>query len=336
MYRRRREGEKITSGRPAGGAGDKKNAPPRGGQALWRWRAQNNKSHFLRQMDATSGPTATDAGVVEIAPVIQSFEIVSDRISNLEESIGILLAHARHREVRTFGELDHRLLGLPCPVTRYEDETLEQFRGDPPRRLENRAEAKVRALIVEYEGLSNLRVCHNNEMHCRTPCAAGEYLTPCENARVAGRCCTSQSAAMHSTQEWVCEEILTRKFEYARLQSAVLARCVTFLPCFKGQNFSLLISCGIPTDIGDLLSEATGVVLNLATERPHSIAVYDCFPESILDYQNVAAKLYSGNVAHRIAAEAFCRRNRPAIAALDGNLFFSGVVDNLPANWSSA
>jgi len=53
-------------------------------------------------MDATSGPTATDAGVVEIAPVIQSFEIVSDRISNLEESIGILLAHARHREVRTF------------------------------------------------------------------------------------------------------------------------------------------------------------------------------------------------------------------------------------------
>ena len=53
---------------------------------------------------------------VPVAPVIQSFEVLSDRILNLEDGVNVLLGNARHREMRTFGTLDHRLLGLPCPT----------------------------------------------------------------------------------------------------------------------------------------------------------------------------------------------------------------------------
>jgi hypothetical protein len=263
-----------------------------------------------------------------VVPVIQSFEVLSDRISNLEDGINLLLGTARHREVRTYGPLDHRLLGLPCPTMRFPDDSGEM--PEPEKRRENEAQSRVNAMIFEFHGLDILRECHGSEDLCTKPCTGGLYLTPSERARLGGRCCACQAAAMHTTQEWVCEEILARQLEHARLSSAILGRCITFLPCFKGEHFSILITCGLPVGVCDLLTETLRLLAKVSSTRPHHINAYDCFPELIVDYQNLLAKAFTGNGAHRMAAEAFCRRYRVAVEALRFHVFFSGVLDNIP------
>ena len=266
-------------------------------------------------------------------PVIQSFEVLSDRISNLEDGINLLLGNARHREVRTYGPLDYRLLGLPCPTVRFSEDSEELL--DPERRRENEAQPKANAMIFELHGLDAIRDCHGSEELCLKPCASGEYLNPSERIRLAGHCSTSLAAAMHTTQEWVCEEILARRLEHARLSSVTLARCMTFLPCFKGEHLSILITCGLPVLVSDLLVETLRIVSKIFNARPHHVNAYDCFPELIVDYQNLCAKSFTGNGAHRLAAEAFCRRYRVALEGLKYHAFFSGVVDNIPGAWDT-
>jgi hypothetical protein len=270
---------------------------------------------------------------VQVAPVIQAFEILSDRVSNLEDGVNLLIGHARHRESRTHGELDHRLLGVHCPVTRHPCGLLEHIDHDPALRHENAADARVSAALFEYTGLDKLHQGHGGDDFCRRPCASNDHLTPSEATRVAGYCCTGKAAGMHTTHEWVCQEIFARKLEHARLGSAVLGRCVTFLPCFKGDNVALLVTCGLAVNFCDLLAETTRVLMTVSGKRPDAVVAYDCLPESILDYQMVCARLYSGNSAHRCAADSFCQRHKVAVRLLEQHPFFAGVVDNLPRSW---
>jgi hypothetical protein len=275
------------------------------------------------------------ADTVEVAPVIQSFEVLSDRISNLEDSANLLLSHAIFCEVRTHGPLNHRLLSLPCPVTRHKDLPVEFAPADAWYREGNSAPARVSALVLEFQGVPILHRCHGEDAFCKSIVASDTYLTPTEVTRIAGTCCTTRAAGMHSTHEWVCEEIISRRLEHRRLSSPVLGRCVTFLPCFKGHEFAVLITCALPVDFSELTRETTFLIAEIYGERPSSAAAYDCAQDCILDYQNVCAKLYTGNRAHRMAAEAFCRRHRLAIGLLKDHLFFSGVVDNLPVDWET-
>jgi len=111
----------------------------------------------------------------DIDPHIQAFEVLSDRISNLEDAVASLTDSARLQERTTYGRLNHRLLGLPCSTTRHK----------PTERVASRvpgAPASVAALVINFPNLTYENILR--------PAAgpegvdAGRQFTDEENARI--------------------------------------------------------------------------------------------------------------------------------------------------------
>jgi len=278
---------------------------------------------------------------VQLGPFIQAFEILSDRMSNVEEGVSLLLGNARQRECRAFGELDNRILGIPCPVVRLPDRFPDADPDDPPYRQEYRADGRVSALIVGFEGLRVLGD-HSRREDGTLGCVMRDFLTPAETGRLSNLtgdrviCCKTGEMGIHSIHERVCEETVARRLESLRLDLPTLSRCMTCIPCFRTEDFAVLIVSATPLPVQELLAESYYLAKYLAGSLPKRVLMYDSEVESVRDYQMVCAKLFSGDVNHRTAAESYCRRNRPAMESLDYHHFFWGAAHNFPPNWKES
>jgi hypothetical protein len=90
---------------------------------------------------------------VEINPTIQAFEVLSDRISNLEDTVNLVAKTTQLQEATTYGLLNHEMLGLPCVVTRHKSTERVDSRL-------NGAPAKVSAMIFSFTDLTYETVMH--------------------------------------------------------------------------------------------------------------------------------------------------------------------------------
>jgi hypothetical protein len=92
-------------------------------------------------------------------PHIQAFELLSDRVSSVEETLALLSHSVRLQEATTYGHLNHRVLGLPCAVTRHKANECVKSRLPG-------AALYVSALIVTFPGVSYQDVLNH---HLRDP-----------------------------------------------------------------------------------------------------------------------------------------------------------------------
>src|ERR1044071_4528373 len=91
--------------------------------------------------------TMVPVEMVDIDPSITAFEHLSDRVSNLEDSVDILLEQARLQELQIHGPLSSRALGLKGSITRHsQTATCRHARTQT-------ASMHLGALIISYEDL---------------------------------------------------------------------------------------------------------------------------------------------------------------------------------------
>lgn len=96
-----------------------------------------------------------DKPSTDIDPHIQAFEVLSDRISNLEDAVAILIESARAQESTTYGTLNHRALGLPCATVRHRAD--ERMKTRAPGAPEHVSALIVKFPDITFEHILNLR-----------------------------------------------------------------------------------------------------------------------------------------------------------------------------------
>lgn len=100
--------------------------------------------------DATRAEMTDEA---DLDPHIRAFEILSDRVSNLEDGIAAIRRSQQSVEMRKFGELDGSLFGLPphCRLERLDDleEELENVPEEVSRRLPSQPTLYMRGAVIE-------------------------------------------------------------------------------------------------------------------------------------------------------------------------------------------
>jgi hypothetical protein len=149
-------------------------------------------------------------------PHIQAFEILSDRISNLEDTVAALAESARLNEITTYGPLNFKMLGLPCPISRHK--ATERVSG----RLLG-ASANVSALIVSFPETSSdeildLRRCYGTEWIAShfTPDDATS-IRKAQEKNAGNLCVTMKEAGIPSYHRYLNGELLQRLVDEARV-----------------------------------------------------------------------------------------------------------------------
>lgn len=196
-------------------------------------------------------------------PHIQAFEIVSDRLSNLEEMVGRMLDRVLRREFTAVGELDNELLGYKYPIIRHP--YFEPSDWSLPRQ-EGAAEMRDVEFVVVVEVPDDLG--HGPE------CASEEYFDDDELKRVlaistsqtppASECVTTLEAGITSATKYVCTEGLVRRFEQ-QLRNFVggNVRAVKWIDA-RTDAFTLSIQMREPVTIDAVLRLATDIYSKLA------------------------------------------------------------------------
>jgi hypothetical protein len=100
--------------------------------------------------------TACKMEDIPAGAVIQSFEVLSDRISNLEDAVSVLrtgvaelLERNIRKEMSCHGRLDHDILGIPCRVVRLPQHHQLHSPETCPR-TKGAAEPWVKAVVLSF------------------------------------------------------------------------------------------------------------------------------------------------------------------------------------------
>jgi hypothetical protein len=194
------------------------------------------------------------AAMAEIDPNIKAFELLSDRVSNLEDSVDILLEQARLQELQTHGPLNSRALGLNGSITRHSGTA--QCRHTRTQT----ASMHLGALIITYEDLFFQYI---SDKHF--PSADGltfARFTEEEKACIAelyvgdGPYVSTRSAQIDSNHVDVCGESLQRLLDELVKDLPILGKCDNVHMMIPDAAMSIMV-VGIPEDVsvGEVLRE---------------------------------------------------------------------------------
>jgi len=164
---------------------------------------------------------------IDLDPHIRAFEILSDRVSNLEDGIAAIRRSQQSVEMRKFGELDGSLFGLPphCRLERLDDleEELEDVPEEVFRRLPSQPTSYMKGAVIDVRckcceckiPTKSVRPDLTNILDGLKVC----QIAPCEKYNIA------------SQHEYICDE--ARQVYLERQISAPNFKCLQ-LRAFAG------------------------------------------------------------------------------------------------------
>jgi hypothetical protein len=221
-------------------------------------------------------------------PHIQAFEILSDRVSNLEDNVGILLGTAQHRELRAYGEIDGQLWGISIPMRRSPGKT---YAEDTPRQ-EYVAPAKVQHIIICVDGGYSgcfAEACPDefvyNKTERRSYFSTEEWQLITEQRSIYSQqrwCISNTEVGITSTFNDVCEEALFRHLAREKAHFPTLAMS-TVIPLCQLDEVAFVIGLSpSKKDVGVVASEALGLLVRCGVvdiTECKFVHLYDCTEE---------------------------------------------------------
>jgi hypothetical protein len=256
-------------------------------------------------------------------PHIQAFELLSDRVSSVEETLALLSHSVRLQEATTYGHLNHRVLGLPCAVTRHKANECVNSRLPG-------AALHVSALIVTFPGVSYQEVLN---LHLPDPEQLFQHFNDAEAVKVR----KAQEAAdmefvrmvdadIESVHWDVLGEMMQRILDKRKRKCKTLGDAVVLRPFYwteKSTAFLMLQPLaagasrwGEPTSrdysevpftetCHDMVSLFQGVMKGFTKAVPQRLEVFDVCPlvaQAYLDYCRWRYSKKDGGERQRLVA----------------------------------
>ncbi|KAJ3041690.1 hypothetical protein HDV00_008777 [Rhizophlyctis rosea] len=251
-------------------------------------------------------------------PHIQAFDILSDRVSNLEEGINLLISNAKHRELRAYGALDSSLWGIRCPMWRSNGDT----RATETHRQDYAASAEVDSIIVTLEGCdwagdvcfpiscpaSNVQFCHAKYGQSEDWLIdRAAFFTDAERRRIATdraqlddmgieECASSRGAGLSSTQLFVCEEAAVRFLALKKAHFPTLAQSV-IQPMFGFDLGTFAIALDSPHPVDVVVRDILGLITICGGKGIKHVDLYDCSAHQLEVYRAYCQWSYGGDEA---------------------------------------
>jgi hypothetical protein len=252
-------------------------------------------------------------------PHIQAFDLLSDRVSNLEEGLNLLISNAKHRELRAYGALDGSLWGLRCPLWRSNGDA----RATETQRQDYAAPAEVEGIIVILKGLH-----WAGDICFPISCPANHiesgdkekdrasFFTDEERRGIAterarlddaniAECAVNRDAGVSSTQMFVCEEAAVRFLALEKARFPTLTQSI-IQPMFGFDCDTFAIELESPQLVDIVVREIVGLITTCGSGKEiKEVHLYDCSAYQLGVYRAYCQCTYGGNEGERATAREY-------------------------------
>lgn len=260
-------------------------------------------------------------------PSIKAFELLSDRVSNLEDSVDILLEQARLHELQTHGPLNSPALGLKGSITRHSQTA--RCRGARTQT----ASMHLDALIITYEDLF-FQYISDKHFPSADELTFARF-TEGEKARIAelyvgdGPYVSTRSAQIDSNHVDVCGESLQRLLDELVKDLPILGKCDNVHLLIPDAAMSIMV-VGIPENVtlDRVLRELVDLSLPLTGRKSREVDVYDIDVQKAWEVLYIKKRRFTlGQVAFMEEAHKHEARN----SWIDQHPYLKGLVRGLCA-----
>ena len=263
---------------------------------------------------------------MDLDPHIQAFEILSDRVSNLEEGMKHLLVQAELQEMRAYGKLNHSLLSFRVPI--YRRAPQDDYSMDPPRR-DFAAQSEVTGLAIEFYGvdLNFVHRCDVGGWHEDVGFSAD--LRKMVSSRFAEEetCVLSAEAGLVSAHRLVCMEEFERVLAKRVPLYPFLSRCDIVRPIRSdNDNVAFILTAGKPLPARELTCESLCLLHELGAPDVKSIHIHDCLPEEVRICRKMLIAHNSCEGPERDAAKKYVEKWSKEAKSLENHAFFEGIT----------
>jgi hypothetical protein len=263
---------------------------------------------------------------MDLDPHIQAFEILSDRVSNLEEGLKHLLAQAERQEMRAYGKLNHSLLGFRVPI--YRRAPQDDYSMDPPRR-DFIAQSEVTGLAIEFFGvdLNFVHRCDVGGWHEDVGFSAD--LRKMVSSRFAEEetCVLSAEAGLVSAHRLICMEEFERVLAKRISGYPFLSHCGLVRPIRSdNDNVAFLLTAEKPLPVRSLILECLSLLHDLRAPDVKSIHIHDCLPEEVRLCRQMLIAQNSCEGPKRDAARKCVEKWSKEAKSLENHAFFEGII----------